>query len=56
MVAMATMAASKQPSVPIVLRTRLYDEALLRPHGATQAVISAAGMDARSYRPRGRSG
>lgn len=38
-----------QGSAAIVVRTRLYDEALLRA-GATQAVILAAGMDARSYR------
>jgi methyltransferase (TIGR00027 family) len=38
-----------QPSAPIVVRTRLYDEALLRV-GASQAVILAAGMDARSFR------
>jgi methyltransferase (TIGR00027 family) len=38
-----------QPSAPIVVRTRLYDEALLR-LGVSQAVILAAGMDARSYR------
>jgi methyltransferase (TIGR00027 family) len=38
-----------QPSAPIVVRTRLFDEALLRV-GASQAVILAAGMDARSYR------
>ena len=38
-----------QPSAPIVVRTRLYDEALLRV-SASQAVILAAGMDARSFR------
>jgi len=38
-----------QPSAPIVVRTRLFDEALLRVR-ASQAVILAAGMDARSYR------
>ena len=42
-------AETGQPSAPIVVRTRLYDEALLRA-GASQAVILAAGMDARSYR------
>src|ERR1700759_1486424 len=42
-------AETGQPSAPIVVRTRLYDEALLRV-GASQAVILAAGMDARSYR------
>jgi methyltransferase (TIGR00027 family) len=41
-----------QPSAPIVVRTRLYDEALIGAHadGASQVVIVAAGMDARSYR------
>jgi methyltransferase (TIGR00027 family) len=43
-------AETNQPSAPIIVRTRLYDEALLRAHGASQAVILAAGMDARSYR------
>jgi len=43
-------AQTKQPSAPIVVRTRLYDEALLRAHGLSQAVILAAGMDARCYR------
>jgi methyltransferase (TIGR00027 family) len=42
-------AETGQRSAPIVVRTRLYDEALLRV-GASQAVILAAGMDARSYR------
>jgi methyltransferase (TIGR00027 family) len=42
-------AETEQPSAPIVVRTRLYDEALLRVK-ASQAVILAAGMDARSYR------
>jgi methyltransferase (TIGR00027 family) len=41
-----------QPSAPIVVRTRLFDEALLRVQddGVPQVVILAAGMDARSYR------
>jgi methyltransferase (TIGR00027 family) len=41
-----------QPSAPIVVRTRLFDEALLRSHadGVSQVVIVAAGMDARSFR------
>ncbi len=45
-------AETEQPSAPIVVRTRLYDEALLRVQadGVAQAVILAAGMDARSYR------
>lgn len=45
-------AATGQPSAPIVVRTRLYDEALLKVHadGLSQVVILAAGMDARSYR------
>jgi methyltransferase (TIGR00027 family) len=42
-------AETGQPSAPIVVRTRLYDEALVRV-AASQAVILAAGMDARSYR------
>jgi methyltransferase (TIGR00027 family) len=42
-------AQTEQPSAPIVVRTRLYDEALLR-IGAWQVAILAAGMDARSYR------
>ena len=44
-------AETGQPSAPIVVRTRLYDEALVRV-GASQTVILAAGMDARSYRLR----
>jgi methyltransferase (TIGR00027 family) len=45
-------AETEQPSAPIVVRTRLFDEALLRVHadGVAQVVILAAGMDARSYR------
>lgn len=45
-------AETGQPSAPIVVRTRLFDEALMRAHaaGVSQAVILAAGMDARSYR------
>jgi methyltransferase (TIGR00027 family) len=41
-----------QPSAPIVVRTRLFDEALLGAHadGVSQVVILAAGMDARSFR------
>ncbi len=35
---------------PIVVRTRLYDEALQREGHLSQAVMLAAGMDARSYR------
>ncbi|HEY1841388.1 MAG TPA: SAM-dependent methyltransferase [Mycobacterium sp.] len=47
-----------QPSAPIIVRTRLFDEALLRVHaaGVSQAVILAAGMDARSYRLPWRDG
>ena len=39
-------------SAPIVIRTRLFDEALLQVQsdGVAQVVILAAGMDARSYR------
>jgi methyltransferase (TIGR00027 family) len=45
-------AETGQPSAPIVVRTRLFDEALLGPHTdrASQVVIVAAGMDARSFR------
>ena len=45
-------AETAQPSAPIVVRTRLFDEALMRVHvdGVAQVVILAAGMDARSYR------
>jgi methyltransferase (TIGR00027 family) len=45
-------AETGQASAPIVVRTRLFDEALLRVHadGVSQVVIVAAGMDARSYR------
>jgi methyltransferase (TIGR00027 family) len=41
-----------QMSAPIVVRTRFWDEALLRAQddGVTQVVILAAGMDARAYR------
>jgi methyltransferase (TIGR00027 family) len=41
-----------QPSAPIVVRTRLFDEALLQVHTdrVAQVVILAAGMDARSFR------
>jgi methyltransferase (TIGR00027 family) len=51
-------AATGQPSAPIVVRTRLYDEALLKAHadGLSQVVILAAGMDARSYRLPWRDG
>jgi methyltransferase (TIGR00027 family) len=45
-------AETGQPSALIVVRTGLFDEALLRVHagGVAQVVILAAGMDARSYR------
>jgi len=51
-------AETRQPSAPIVVRTRLYDEALLQAHanGLSQVVILAAGMDARSYRLPWRDG
>ncbi len=51
-------AQTLQPSAPIVVRTRLFDEALLRVHadGVAQVVILAAGMDARSYRLPWRDG
>ncbi len=48
-------AATGQASAAIVVRTKLYDEALLRA-GVSQAVILAAGMDARSYRLPWRDG
>ena len=43
---------NKMASAPIVIRTRLFDEALLQVQsdGVAQVVILAAGMDARSYR------
>ena len=44
-----SVAATGQPAAPIVVRTKLYDESLLG-GGHAQAVILAAGMDARSYR------
>src|ERR1700722_13335086 len=45
-------AETEQPSAPIVVRTRFWDEALLRTQddGVVQVVILAAGMDARAYR------
>jgi methyltransferase (TIGR00027 family) len=51
-------AETGQASAAIVVRTRLYDEALLRVNadGVSQAVILAAGMDARSYRLPWREG
>jgi methyltransferase (TIGR00027 family) len=51
-------AETGQPSAPIVVRTRLFDEAVMRVHldGAAQVVILAAGMDARSYRLPWRDG
>jgi methyltransferase (TIGR00027 family) len=51
-------AETEQPSAPIAVRTRLFDEALLRVHadGVAQVVILAAGMDARSYRLPWRDG
>jgi methyltransferase (TIGR00027 family) len=48
-------AATGQVSAAIVVRTKLYDEALLRA-GVSQAVILAAGMDARSFRLPWRDG
>ncbi|HZA12186.1 SAM-dependent methyltransferase [Mycobacterium sp.] len=46
------VAATGTPSAQIVVRTRFWDEALLRAQadGARQFVILAAGMDARAYR------
>jgi methyltransferase (TIGR00027 family) len=45
-------AKTEQPSAPIVVRTRFFDEALLRAQadGVAQVVILAAGMDARAFR------
>jgi methyltransferase (TIGR00027 family) len=53
-----SVAETGQASAPIVVRTRLFDEALLRLHadGVVQVVILAAGMDARSYRLPWRAG
>jgi methyltransferase (TIGR00027 family) len=53
-----SIADSGQGSAAIVVRTRLYDEALLKAHsdGMSQVVILAAGMDARSYRLPWRDG
>ena len=43
--------AGERATVQIVVRTRFWDEALLRAtRGAEQVVILAAGMDARAYR------
>ena len=46
------VAATGQPSAQIVVRTRFWDDALLRANadGVSQVVILAAGMDARAYR------
>jgi methyltransferase (TIGR00027 family) len=45
-------AQTGQPSAPIVVRTRFFDEALLRAQadGISQVAILAAGMDARAFR------
>ncbi len=45
-------AHTEQPSAPIVVRTRFFDEALLRAQadGVSQVAILAAGMDARAFR------
>jgi methyltransferase (TIGR00027 family) len=45
-------AKTEQPSAPIVVRTKFFDEALLRAQadGVAQVVILAAGMDARALR------
>jgi methyltransferase (TIGR00027 family) len=44
-------AVGEQSTAQIVVRTRFWDEALLRAtHSATQVVILAAGLDARAYR------
>lgn len=46
------VAATGRPSAQIVIRTRFWDDALLRANadGVSQVVILAAGMDARAYR------
>ncbi|OBH20201.1 SAM-dependent methyltransferase [Mycolicibacter sinensis] len=49
MLAGAVAAAGDQSTWQIVVRTRFWDEALLR-SGIRQVVILAAGMDARAYR------
>ena len=51
-------ANTEQPSAPIVVRTRFFDEAVLRAQadGVSQVVILAAGMDARAFRLPWRSG
>jgi methyltransferase (TIGR00027 family) len=49
LLATAVAATGEQPTVPIIIRTRHWDEALLRAP-ASQVVILAAGMDARAYR------
>lgn len=43
-------AETGQASAAIVVRTKLYDDALLRVSGVAQVVILAAGMDARAFR------
>jgi methyltransferase (TIGR00027 family) len=49
---------TQQPSAPIVVRTRFFDEAVLGAHadGISQVAILAAGMDARAFRLPWRSG
>jgi methyltransferase (TIGR00027 family) len=49
---LAEAAGTGEPSAPIIVRTRFFDEALLRAQadGVRQVVILAAGMDARGYR------
>ena len=51
LLAAAIAEAGERATVQIVVRTRFWDEALLRAtRGAKQVVILAAGMDARAYR------
>jgi methyltransferase (TIGR00027 family) len=51
LLAAAVATAGEQATVQIIVRTRFWDEALLRAvQGAKQVVIVAAGMDARAYR------
>jgi methyltransferase (TIGR00027 family) len=49
LLATAVAATGEQPTVPIIIRTRYWDEALLRAP-APQVIILAAGMDSRAYR------
>ena len=51
LLAAAVAATGERSTTQIVVRTRFFDEALLRAaRAAKQVVILAAGMDARAYR------